>query len=332
MNKEQLKQIIPTWLLNIYYKIQYPIHVWPLVRYDAKRFISFSSKSDTEESLIGLITNNIHSIEKGFTMPDFRMGFGQNKMYEVLDQSLMYVKKYGIENVQILEVAKSVFDYKKCHDELKYSLPEDLEKQIMSFLAFFPGLSTDSIQIDMTREKFFSNSKSDFQRFSASRRSSRNFTKEPVDLSLLKQSIELAQNAPSACNRQSTRIYLVKTPEIVKEVLKYQGGNRGFGQTVDKLIVVCGYLGNYHDTERNCVYIDGGIFTMNLAYALHYYGIGCCILNWSVGNKRDKMIRKILSIRDSEVVIDVIACGNVPQSFKLCRSEKKELSSILSEV
>lgn len=332
MDKETLKKIIPAFVLNAYYRIQYPLHVWPLVRYDAKRFIRFSAKSDTEESLIGLITNNIHSIEKGFTMPDFRMGFGQKRLNEILDQCILYVKKYGTLNVQISEAAKSILDYKKCHEEKGFTLPKEIQSKILTFLRIFPDISTESIQIDMTREDFFSKKDSSFIEFSASRRSSRNFIKKPVDVALLEKSVGLAQNAPSACNRQSPRVYLVKTPEKVQKVLRYQGGNRGFGQTVDKLLIVCGYLGNYHDTERNCVYIDGGIFTMNLAYALHYYGIGCCILNWSVTKIRDKKIREILPIRDNEVVIDILACGNVPESFKLCRSEKKQLKSILTEI
>lgn len=332
MNKETLKKYIPAFVLNSYYRIQYPLHVWPLVRYDAKRFIRTSAKLDTEESLIGLITNNIHSIEKGFTMPDFRIGFGQKRLCEVLDQCILYVNKYGTQNIQIAEAAKSILDYQKCHEEKGVALPENIQSKIQSFLKSFPNLSTDSIQIDTTKEDFFSKKNSSFLEFSASRRSSRNFTPEPVDVLLLEKAVALAQNAPSACNRQSPRVYLVKTPEKVQEVLKYQGGNRGFGQTVDKLLIVCGFLGNYHDTERNCVYIDGGIFTMNLAYALHYYGIGGCILNWSVTKVRDKKIREILPIRNNEVVIDIIACGNVPEKFKICRSEKKQLESILTEI
>lgn len=332
MDKERLKKFIPAFVLNAYYKVQYPLHVWPLIVYDAKRFIRFSAKSDSEESLIGLITNNIHSIEKGFTMPDFRMGFGQKRLRELLDQCILYVNKYGTENLQIVEAAKSILDYRKCHEEKSFPLPVDIQNRIESFLVSFPTLSTDSIQLDMQREAFFSKKNSSFLEFSASRRSLRNFTQEPVSVALLEQAVSLAQNAPSACNRQSVRVYLVKTPAKVSEVLKYQGGNRGFGHTVDKLLVVCGYLGNYHDTERNCVYIDGGIFSMNLAYALHYYGVGGCILNWSVTKKRDKKIREILPIRDNEVVIDIIACGNVPQTFKCCRSEKKQLDSILTEL
>lgn len=332
MEKDSLKKCIPAFVLNAYYQVQYPLHVWPLVRYDAKRFIRTSAKSDTEESLIGLITNNIHSIEKGFTMPDFRMGFGQKRLREILEQCILYVNKYGTQNIQIVEAAKSILDYRKCHEEKGFALPEDIQGKIQSFLMSFPDLSTESIQIDMTKEEFFSKKDASFIEFSASRRSTRNFTKEPLDVTLLEKAVALAQNAPSACNRQSPRVYLVKTSEKVQEVLKYQGGNRGFGQTVDKLLIVCGYLGNYHDTERNCVYIDGGIFTMNLAYALHYYGVGGCILNWSVTKVRDKKIREVLPIRDNEVVIDIIACGNVPDSFKLCRSEKKQLESILTEI
>lgn len=332
MFKDTIKEHTPSCFLNLYYKLQYPLHVWPLVRYDANRFIRCSGKRDTEESLIGLITNDLHSIEKGFTMPDFRKGFGQKRLLEVLKLCKMYVEKYGVSNIQITEAARSVYDYKKCHENLHYSLPDNLKSSIDNFLSYFPGLETDSIQFDMTKEEYFSKHSNDFEQFSYSRRSCRNFTDEPIDISVMKKAIRLAQNAPSACNRQSPRVYLVSNPIKVKEVLQYQGGNRGFGQTVNKLVVICGYLGNYHDTERNCVYIDSGIFTMNMAYALHYYGIGCCILNWSVDKKRDKKLRNILSVRDGEVIVTILACGNVPDNFKLCRSEKKSLEGVLTEI
>lgn len=337
MEKETIKKYIPKCILNLYYRLQYPMHVWPLVRYDAKRFIRFSGKNDSEESLAGLITNNMHSIEKGFTMPDFRYGFGQKRLEEVLDQCILYMKRYALEGSDynkalIVAAAKTAYDYKKVHLEAETMIPLSLLNKIDTFLSYFPDLQTDSIQIETTKELFFSYRDADFKTFSNSRRSARNFTDEPIDVETMKKAIALAQNAPSACNRQSPRVYLVESRETIKEVFKYQGGNRGFGQTVDKLIVVCSYLGNYHDTERNCAYIDGGIFTMNLAYALHYYGVGACILNWSATKKRDKKVRKILSVRDSEVIVDLIACGNVPSEFKVCRSEKKELHHILTEV
>ena len=337
MNKEKIKRIIPQWLLNFYHKIQYPFHVLPLVEYDARRFIKHSAKSDSEESLIGLITNNMHSIEKGFTMPDFRYGFGQTRLKEVLDQCIEYMEKYYDQlndqnNTLIIAAAKTIYDYKTIHLDNHFELPADIVDKIDTFLHFFPGLTTNTRQIEITKDKFFKHCSDDFLSFSNSRRSSRIFTNQPVDIQTLKSAICLAQNAPSACNRQSTRVYLVESKSIIESVFKQQGGNRGFGHTVDKLIVVCGYLGNYHDTERNCVYVDGGIFTMNLVYSLHYYGIGACILNWSAKKKRDKTLRQILPIRDCEVVIDLIACGNVPEVFRLCRSEKKELDQILTEI
>lgn len=107
------------------------------------------------------------------------------------------------------------------------------------------------------------------------------------------------------------------------------GGNRGFGHTVDTLILVCGYLSCYGANERDCVFVDCGIFTLNLTYALHYNEVGTCILNWSVPTENDRKLRTIVRIRDEEMVCSLIACGNIPSEIKLCDSGKKDLSDIV---
>lgn len=56
-------------------------------------------------------------------------------------------------------------------------------------------------------------------------------------------------------------------------------GNTGFDGEVQNYIVVTSDMSAFYDPfERNQVYVDGGIFTMALVEALHYYGIASCIL------------------------------------------------------
>ena len=54
----------------------------------------------------------------------------------------------------------------------------------------------------------------DFRAFAQSRHSVRWFSDATVDLGVIKQAISIAQTAPSACNRQATRVKIIKDKTI----------------------------------------------------------------------------------------------------------------------
>ena len=78
--------------------------------------------------------------------------------------------------------------------------------------------------------------------------------------------------------------------------------------------------------ERYQVYIDGGMYAMNLLYALHYNQIAACILNCSHTPEKDELLRNICGIKDSENFIAMIACGIPPERFKIAISRRYERS------
>lgn len=330
--KELLRKVIPASLLNCYYDVRKNSQLKKLYDYNRKRFLKYGERNDSEDALMGHLTMAIHGIEKGFTMPDFRLGFGRDRMIKLLDSSEDFIERYGTGNIQLTHLAKVVHDYDLLHKNQHYKLDAILQQKIDHFLSHFDTSFDENIQVDCNREQYFSHSKDDFAQFSNSRHSARNFTDEPVQTELIDKAVLLAQNAPSACNRQAPRVYVVQDKEKIKRVFALHGGNRGFGHTVDKLVLVCGYLPCYNSNERDCVFVDCGIFTMNLAYSLHYYGIGNCILNWSVTSEKDIALRKIVPINNEETVCTLIACGNVPDRFKVCTSGKKTLQQIIKYV
>jgi len=327
--KQLLRKIIPNSLLQFYSDKKKWIIARQLYLYNAKRFSKYGAKQDCEESMIGILTMAAHGIEKGFTMPDFRPGFGHDRMCNLLDDCETYLARYGAGNIQINHIAKIINEYRYCHEEIGYKLDVELENKIERFLSKFNLPEKVNIQIDTTKSEFFSHQNDNFFLFSNSRHSCRDFTTEPIPVETINKAIALAQNSPSACNRQASRVYVIEDKEKIAKVFSLHGGNRGFGHTVDKLIIICGYIDCYGLHERDCVYTDCGIFTMNMAYALHYYGIGNCILNWSVTNDKDIKCREYIPIKQDEVICTLIACGNVPEKFKVCTSGKKDIKDII---
>lgn len=328
--KNKLREKIPSVCIKTYSCIRKKLKLLPYYSYTYNRVSKYVFDRTKEESCIGSLTMACHGLEKGFTMPDFRPGFGYDRINKLLSDAIRYVNIYGTDNVQIHHIAKVINDYKLCHKKCDFELNSELIQKIDKFLAFFNDSWDSQIQKNYTKNEYFAKKNDNFPSFSNSRHSCRNFTKEPVDNSKIEAAIKLAQNSPSACNRQPTRLYVVTNKEKIAQIFAIHGGNRGFGHTVDKLIVICGYINCYGFHERDCVFVDCGIFTMNLAYALHYYEVGNCILNWSVKPKNDKEIRRIIPIKDEEIVCTLIACGNVPSEFKVCDSGKKDIRDILT--
>lgn len=110
------------------------------------------------------------------------------------------------------------------------------------------------------------------------------------------KSVGLAQNSPSACNRQPTRIHIIESEQLRNQVLELQGGNRGFGKLADTVIIISVELVGYRDVkERNNLFVDGGMYAMNLLYALHSYRIGACPLNWCYSTEQDLALRRLVS-------------------------------------
>lgn len=119
--------------------------------------------------------------------------------------------------------------------------------------------------------------------------------------------------------------------EKISEILTLQGGNRGFGHLADKLIVLTQEQGISHGVyERHQIYVDGGMFAMNLLYALHYKKIVACSLNCNFSMMKERKMRKICNVDSSEMFVMMISCGIAPDNFKIASSKRIPLSNLLT--
>jgi len=196
----------------------------------------------------------------------------------------------------------------------------------------FKGLST--LNIDITKNhnqtSYFANVGSNFENFSKSRSSVRSFTGEMVSLETINKVIELAKNAPSVCNRQPTKVYYVESKEKVDKVLSIQGGLTGYSSEINQLLVVVSDRNYFYSVgEKNQLYVDGGIFLMNLLYALHFYKIGACPAHWGHNYEKDIEIQKEIDLSDSEKVICVVPIGIPKKEFKTTLSLRRSNDEIL---
>ena len=172
-----------------------------------------------------------------------------------------------------------------------------------------------------------------FEQLVSARRSVRSFTSMVVPREMIEHAIRLAQLSPSACNRQTCRVHLVRDEGRKKALLALQNGNRGFGHLIPALAVITSDSGAFFDaSERHEPYVDGGLFSMSLMYALSAQGLATCCLNWCVSPGNDGALRKLLPLADSELVVMLMAIGYPEPSAMVPRSPRKSTESVMIEV
>ena len=123
-------------------------------------------------------------------MPDFRVGFGESKLKELLVQCRCFIDRYGKTSHQLRLVIQVIYEYRLCHQRLNAKVPESVAAGIDELLAEFPDIHSDHIQIETNKTEYFAQCEKPFPEFAVSRHSVRDFSSEPVPLEKIKQATE----------------------------------------------------------------------------------------------------------------------------------------------
>lgn len=288
-----------------------------------------AESDDNNEFLLSEIILHYHVLEKGLSMPNRRFGFGLQNINELCDLLIAYYNRFGINSNQIIYAIQAIMEYKQIHEDNNQPIREDILKNIEKVLQLLPTVKFHP-QPSITKDEFFSFSEKGFYEFSHGRHSCRHFDGE-VDKEDIVKAITLAQEtSPSACNRQSVKVKLLTDKKLISDILNLQSGNRGFGDSFDKLIILTTDMSYWNYVTNIGGYIDGGIFLMNLLYSLYYYKIGACTLNSYFVNEDDKKAKSLLDLPKTEMFIAIIGIGKIKDSVILAKSGRKDISEILT--
>lgn len=327
--KNKLRKLIPQKILYLYYLRA----AKKAVSFDLKRRVHDKVYADSEaEKVKRDLTLAYHIVEKGLTMPVPRPGFGKPVVLNLADTVLKY-KKLNLppDEMEYRQSVSVLKEYRDFHEHIKFKLDHEVAGKFRLLDDEFKA-SDGLKQIQISKDDYFKDTNSPFDMFCRSRYSVRNYTSEEIPLAVLYDCIDLAQKSPSFCNRQPNRVHIVKSPEIKKQILEIQNGNRGFGHLAETLLVISSVISSTKDIhERNENHLNGGIFIMSLLNALHFNRIGACSLNWGVSNEKDVILRKILDIPENEVLLMIISCGYVPENFAIAASPRKSAKEITIE-
>lgn len=304
--------------------------------YDIKRYTNNSNtyySFDNPNKIKGRLTTLYHIIEKGLTMPETRLGFGEKAILDLVELCYQYrLKRYNVKDQVFVHSVEVLNEYLRFHDLNNFTIDSNTINRINK-LASDLNIYSCSTQFEFSNYAFFKEHKSSFDKFCKSRHTVRNFTQEKIPLDTIYQCIELANESPSACNRQPTRVYIIKDRQKIIEILELQNGNRGFGHLTNTLLLISSDISVFYTiNERNESLLNAGLFSMTLIYALHFYKIGACLLNWSSSNENDRKLRTIIKIPDNEQVAVIIACGYLPDKFKIACSPRLKVTDITHEI
>lgn len=271
-----------------------------------------------------------HKLEKGLCMPGEPRFFGYDPSMATLDllQAWRKSKFPTTDRVYIGALAT----LKAYSDKIEQIAPTQTQK-LRQLIA--QELDQSETQIDLITPIDSTNSLDESaERILTSiliaRRSQRDFSDSPVPVQVIEKAVSMAQQSPSACNRQPWRVHSYMQKQNIEALLQLQNGNRGFGHTIPNLLIITAESSGFFDaSERHQPYIDGGLFSMSLILAFQSLGLSTCCLNWCVSPKNDRLAHQIGAIPESEIIIMYLAVGYAQVNSKVPASPRRDLDSVI---
>lgn len=277
-----------------------------------------------------------HSVEKGLLFKNTKPKFARQRILNLHPNLALDVIKNNVSRSQIRVAYQVMCEYYDLHQQLGVDISDYYTQ---SQYEFYKNVLGDAYTtnfkgaIDYNKKDFYSLVNADFATFSHSRKSVREYTGELVPNELIEQAITLALNTPSVCNRQACKVYLLKDKARIDKLLTIQGGLTGYTKNINQVLLLT-VDRNYFYTvgERNQFYIDGGMFLMNMLYALHFYKIANCPANWGKLIQEEKQLAGIVDLPESEKIICIVPIGIAKDEFRVTLSQRRELKEVLVDI
>lgn len=262
----------------------------------------------------------IHRLEKGLSMPERRRGFGKDNFIELVALLKMW-REVSPENHPSftwgVDAGTAYLDTLRRDCEL-VDLPAEeqgrLSQMYQSLARSWPFARTFSAERTTTPIRWSEDGRGDlvpeFEAVLHRRKSVRRWREEAVPAEIVELALHHALQAPSACNRQPFGVVAVRDPERIVQISKLLTGGGGFAAQAPAILALVSDYGAYGGHEqRNLAFIDGGLAAMSFLLSLTAQGYGTVSMNWSVEVERDRSMRHLLGIRETQVILFFVAVG-----------------------
>ena len=282
-----------------------------------------------------LLVRNTHRLEKGLLMRPRRPIFGKDFITETVDSfSGIWTQEEHIgPNPQMKWFFDVLSEYFANMD-----LTDPLIKAEEQRFREVVGRAKDPKQLNINGKRVpylrldQNKSSIDFEEFyklCKQRRSVRWFLDKPVPRELIDKAIMSANQAPSACNRQPFEFRVFDDPEMVKEVVKFPMGTKGYGHSIQVMVVIVGNLDAYFDErDRHVMYIDASLASMSMMFALETMGLSSCSINWPDMEDREQKMESFLKLEKYQRPIMCMGIGYPDPEGLVAFSEKRPINQI----
>ena len=290
------------------------------MQYDTYRFLRYSTiwKTKRSEQLDYKVIKAYHSLEKSLSFKNRNKSSGWSAAAMLIE----LLKNKDITTVQRKSAVRVMETY---HANANLGLEKN--NVIKSFLR---AEKIKSLEYDISGGTIVLQSSSllkgkleDPEAFFNSRYSVRAFQKGNISQDTMDRAFKLASKTPSVCNRQSWGVFHLSEKKTISKALLLQNGNKDFSDEIDDLLVIATDLSSFDsEIERFQNWVDGGIYSMSLVYALHSLGVSSCFLNLSLPPNKDIKLRKLLNSPAEFSFITMIAIGHPEDEVNLCVSSR----------
>lgn len=275
------------------------------------RIESLSSRYQGESGNPNL-RRQLHRIEKGLNRPDRRSKFGSEPFDSVYNEFKKIKNLEKIDKNEIAWMIEVLTAYQP------YSSITDHVSEILDVLK-------------KTEKKYYTRNYATFlEELIVKRRSTRYFIDKEIDLKLICNTIEVAKEAPTACNRQPYSIHLINNKLIKEKIVNMAPGTAGFGDDIPLLAVVVGHASSFRfSRDRHLINFDSGLFVSQTILLLEEKGLNTCICNWTPDLKIDNAAIKLLGLDKSKTIMCLLAIGYGDQNLSRPLSYKKSNEGLI---
>lgn len=287
-----------------------------------------------------LLRRNVHRLEKGLIMEPRRATFAEAYIAETVEIFARCVEQQAFSQQELTWAYHVLTEYfsvvtetaviSQAHQVFLASIDDSKDKVSLSSVD-----NNDTLAKPYASDERPISSVNDQDLFALfkQRRSVRWFEDKPVQLNTIEKALDMALQAPSACNRQPFEFYTCIDPKVAAEIAGIPTGTNGFSQNVQALIVIMGDLSAYpFERDRHVIYIDSGLVAMQLMLAFESLGLSTCPINWPDIESYEKLLAERLDLPKYKRPIMMMAVGYAKATGGIPFSQKKTAAELIKVV
>ena len=278
-----------------------------------RMYMNYKGKKYRDRAILSEMVRNVHSIEKGMCLQQPRLLYGMKKIGFLMQITDEYLNAgYDKNRDELKMVCGALNSYVNFHKE------RGCENADLENIRAFAGKLCKAIaaETDCTEyggyikiERAANEKPSTLDALLENRHSIRDFSDTPVEETLIRQAVQKANRCPSACNRQTTSVYILDKDKLA-QMKQWLSGIGGFAENVDKFLLITGRTSAFNGGEVYQHIVNAGIFAGTLTLCLSELGIGSCVVQRPLlSSPTWRKFAKANNIPGDEEIVCMMAIG-----------------------